>query len=283
MANSPSYQMYAQDFDMDTATWEIEEIGAYMRLLNYEWINGGLPDNTYKLSKIVRISERKFKKTWENLREKFHLNGNGLLINSRMEEVREKQRKFIESQSQKGKLGGRPPKSPGLSHGLTVEKPDESSSSSSSSSSSIKDKKEKNKHIAKAQKPPSPDVKAFIDFYYRNFEETFLSPPLIEGGKDGSIIKALLKEIPLTELEGLMLKFLDSSDLFIQKSGYTIGVFKSQINKLRIGEQAEVPKHLKGLDKVWHRIQEEEKQNAKETISIPHVPISGSVPERTDE
>jgi uncharacterized phage protein (TIGR02220 family) len=138
MSNPPAFQLYAADFYMDTATWENEDVGAYLRLLLYEWINGGIPVDTYKLSKIVKISERKFKKTWENLSPKFHLNGNGMYINDRLEEEREKQRKFRELQSQKGKLGGRPIKSPGLSPGLTdpltEQKPNESLQSSSSSS-----------------------------------------------------------------------------------------------------------------------------------------------------
>ena len=94
---APAFQIYVQDFDMDTATWENEQIGAYLRLLFYEWVNGGLPEDTYKLSKIVRESERKFKKNWEIISKKFQLNGNGLLINRRLEDVRQNQVKYSES------------------------------------------------------------------------------------------------------------------------------------------------------------------------------------------
>ena len=31
MAKDPAYPMYAQDFDMDTADWGIDEIGVYIR------------------------------------------------------------------------------------------------------------------------------------------------------------------------------------------------------------------------------------------------------------
>ena len=99
---APAFQFYAQDFDMDTATWENDEVGAYIRLLSYEWVNGGLPNDIYKLSKIVRESQKKFIGKWKNLSTKFIQNGNGLLINKRMEEVREQQRQYIESQREKG-------------------------------------------------------------------------------------------------------------------------------------------------------------------------------------
>lgn len=33
MSKAPAFQIYVQDFDMDTAIWENEQIGAYLRLL----------------------------------------------------------------------------------------------------------------------------------------------------------------------------------------------------------------------------------------------------------
>ena len=78
-------------------------------------------------------------------------------------------------------------------------------------------------------------VKEFIDFYFEEFKTKFGNPPIIQGAKDGSIVKALLKTIPIEELKSLLERFFDSYDPFILKSGYTLGVFKSQINKLRIG------------------------------------------------
>ncbi len=102
MGKPPAFPLYASDFDMDTATWENDEIGAYLRLLLYEWVNGALPNDPYKLSKIVRESKKKFTKKWENLSTKFIQNGNGFLINKRMEEVREERSQFIESQREKG-------------------------------------------------------------------------------------------------------------------------------------------------------------------------------------
>lgn len=52
--------------------------------------------------------------------------------------------------------------------------------------------------------------------------------------KDTILLKGLLKELPKEKILELMGKFFESQDEFIQKSGYSVGVFKSQINKLNI-------------------------------------------------
>jgi len=103
MGKAPAFQMYAQDFDMDTAAWSNDEVGIYTRLLNYEWINGSIPSNLAEIARIVRepYSPRfhaKFTEKWmRNVAHKFAQNGNGNLINRRMEEVRQNQLKYSES------------------------------------------------------------------------------------------------------------------------------------------------------------------------------------------
>ena len=78
----------------------------------------------------------------------------------------------------------------------------------------------------------NPDVKAFIDYYHDRFLSLFGEKPIIDGGKDGAIVKRLLGTYGFERLKGLLDAFFESQDPFIQKSGYTIGVFKTQINKL---------------------------------------------------
>jgi uncharacterized protein YdaU (DUF1376 family) len=104
MAKAPAFQMYAQDFDMDTATWDNYELGMYIRILNYAWINGGVPSDAEGLSKICRCSIKKFNHNCKNLLTKFTQNGDGFLHNKRQEEEREKQDKYRKLQSQRGKI-----------------------------------------------------------------------------------------------------------------------------------------------------------------------------------
>ena len=86
------------------------------------------------------------------------------------------------------------------------------------------------KHIER-----NPDIKKFIDHYHDTFLERFNEKPMIDGGKDGKIIKSLLGTYEIDLLKELLDKFFNSPDEFILQSGYTIGVFKSQINKLIAG------------------------------------------------
>jgi hypothetical protein len=106
-------------------------------------------------------------------------------------------------------------------------------------------------------------VKTFIDFYFEEFKTRFGKPPIIEGGKDGNLIKGLLNHITLEDLKGLLTKFFDSTDKFTLGSGYTIGVFKSQINKLQIGPIKQgLFKPQPGIASWYDRKEQEEKDGA---------------------
>lgn len=108
MANkSPAYPMYAADFDTDTASWTNEEVGAYQRLLNYGWINKGIPNDTWRLAQIVRVSADYFdSKLWPIISKKFIPDReNTTLINPRQEIERQKQQEYRRLQSEAGKRG----------------------------------------------------------------------------------------------------------------------------------------------------------------------------------
>ena len=107
MAKIPSFPLYAQDFDMDTNTWTNEEVGVYLRLLLSEWINGPLPDDTKKLAQICRISRKKFKNLFQICSTKFIRDGNGFLINKRMEKEREKYAKYRDKKVKAGMVGAK--------------------------------------------------------------------------------------------------------------------------------------------------------------------------------
>lgn len=101
MSKAPAFQTYAADFYIDTNSWTIEEIGIYQRLLLTEWANGSVPNDEERLARIAGCKLKIFKKFWPIISQKFSQNGNGNLINKRMEQVRENQHKYIESQKQK--------------------------------------------------------------------------------------------------------------------------------------------------------------------------------------
>ena len=71
--------------------------------------------------------------------------------------------------------------------------------------------------------------KYFYDKYYEKFNEKYIA----EFGKDGKIFKELSKILSEDVITDKIDMFIDSRDDFIVMAGYTVGVFKSQINKLR--------------------------------------------------
>lgn len=99
----PAFQLYAADFYMDTLGWTCEEIGLYFRLLMAEWVNGALPNDEHRLSKICQMSVKKFHHNFKNVSPKFFQNDEGYLVNERLEKTREAQQQFIEMQREKGK------------------------------------------------------------------------------------------------------------------------------------------------------------------------------------
>lgn len=90
---------------------------------------------------------------------------------------------------------------------------------------------------SKKEKKTDPRIKEFIDFYHDEFVRRFQIKPVIQGAKEGALVQGLLHLIDFTELKDLLIAFFESDDPFVQTSGYGIGAFKSQINKLRVAPQ----------------------------------------------
>jgi len=61
--------------------------------------------------------------------------------------------------------------------------------------------------------------------------------PMIDGGKDGALLKKVINHYGLDTTLELLKKFIESKDEFIKGTGRTIGVFYKVINKLLVGEK----------------------------------------------
>ncbi len=239
---SPAFQFYVNDWlgSPKIMLMNPAEEGAYIRLLAIAWASEdcGLPNDDNELAVLSRLGEGWFNGASIKIRKCFIEKGSRL-YNKRLLQERKKQEQWREKSRQGGILSGKRRKNKELedeglfnqtsNDGEGVVEPPLNSSSSFSSSSSDK--------TFKPYCEKNPEIKECIDFYYETFKEQFGKPPIIQGAKDGKLLKSLLKAIPIEEMKSLIKKFFDSDDPFIQKSGYTIGVFKSQINKLRIGKR----------------------------------------------
>lgn len=90
-----------------------------------------------------------------------------------------------------------------------------------------KDTNTKDTIVRKHSFPPSQS------HFYKKWESVFKNKYAADFGKDGKIFKDLAKFMEQVEIISLIDKFFSISDDFLEKSGYTVGVFKTQVNKLR--------------------------------------------------
>lgn len=89
-----------------------------------------------------------------------------------------------------------------------------------------------NKTKTKVSNDTDPRIKILIDHYYNLFQSKFDEKPNINGAKDGALFKDLLKKYDEDKIKALLIAFFEIDDKFIQQSGYTVGVFANQVNRL---------------------------------------------------
>lgn len=92
----PYYPRYPQRFALATTTWSDEEVGAYCRLLDYQWDHGSVPSDEGRRNRIADSLPR----TWPVISSKFEVGDDGELRNAFLEKIREKTKKTSERRSQ---------------------------------------------------------------------------------------------------------------------------------------------------------------------------------------
>ena len=89
------------------------------------------------------------------------------------------------------------------------------------------------KDIEQSKKPLCDTNKVF-NFFCNKYKEVFGKEYVANFGKDKKIIKDLLRIIPSDELEYLISLYFVTPDEYSEKAGYSVGMFKTKINSLRI-------------------------------------------------
>jgi uncharacterized protein YdaU (DUF1376 family) len=106
---APSFPWFAKDTksDVECAALDATEYGVYIRLLEFSWINYGLPADENLLNRLAKnslgVSGYKWKKIWKILRNFFEEH-DGFLFNPRQEEERSEEQKYRANQRRKSKL-----------------------------------------------------------------------------------------------------------------------------------------------------------------------------------
>lgn len=96
------FPLYYQKLLTSTTGWRDDEFGAYLKLLIYQFDNGGIPNDMEIINRIAPST----KKNWSLLSRKFVLNEEGLLVNEVMDKIRNRRSKISETNSKNGSLGG---------------------------------------------------------------------------------------------------------------------------------------------------------------------------------
>ncbi len=101
----------------------------------------------------------------------------------------------------------------------------------------VKQNENKVKTKCNNKNPANPATKTILSYYQAKFKATFNENPSVNYAKDGALIKSLLSTYGEEKLKGLIDVFFESDDPFIKRSGYSVGVFKTVINKLLINNK----------------------------------------------
>ncbi len=106
MSKSPAYQTYPKDLMSDLRCMALpnNQYGMYRKLLDICWLEDGLPEDPAILAKGVGEPVTAFtRKHWPALRPFFFVREDGRLSQKRLEEEREKQRRWAEKSAEGGR------------------------------------------------------------------------------------------------------------------------------------------------------------------------------------
>lgn len=93
MGKDPAFLFYTGDFNEGTQDFTNEEVGAYLRLLLFQFAQGHLPVDRIR----KRLGHDTFTKLWDTIKCKFIVDKDGYYYNVRLEEEQIKRANFCKS------------------------------------------------------------------------------------------------------------------------------------------------------------------------------------------
>jgi len=239
--NLPAMPFYIGDWKKDPAVEAMtpEDEGIYLRLCMLCWESekrGYLQINNKPipielLTRMVHLDNQRLT-TWLTLYQDnfciFGLTADKIMYSKKQVDILE----LSEKRKIAGKKGGNPvlkrKKEIRLTKGKPIGKPntkDESENEDVIKDESVIESGNENK--------TKSETNEIFDYFCKNYEMFLGNKYIATFAKDKKIIKDLLNIIPKNELMKIIVKYFESDDDFIIKSGYTMGVLKSTINKIR--------------------------------------------------
>lgn len=91
-----------------------------------------------------------------------------------------------------------------------------------------------NKEASEPVKETVPsDFKTAMDFFYKMYEIKFLKKPVIDGA-EGKALKSVLSKLPLEEVLQCLGRYIESTDPFYAKQGFSLRYFQTAVKALRV-------------------------------------------------
>ena len=206
---APAFQFYPGDFlsDENIALMDNQEVGCYIKLICFCWLQKSIPREVDKIAKLCGESENEMNTMWESIRPCFKVKKDRL-VHPRLERERKKQKKYSENRKKAGKKGSdKRWKNNKLDSKATVKPMAKNSSlTSSSSSTSSLVKEQRTELISLCRKILQLPRKTNRGFDPRDYVKISLDRkqhPL-------AIIEALKQLIKLWDTIGLPDKYADS-------------------------------------------------------------------------
>lgn len=116
MGKDPAFPWYASDFVVDTIQWDRAMQGLHCYLLSVSWTNRGLTADPTGIPTGLQPGDVEI---WNRIKHKWQLK-DGTFFSAKQEEIREKRKKFISSQSEKGKASAKKRGSTLVDHSVTL-------------------------------------------------------------------------------------------------------------------------------------------------------------------
>jgi uncharacterized protein YdaU (DUF1376 family) len=106
-AKRPAFQFYPREYltDEHVVLMNLEEQGAYVRLLCHQWLEGSVPAEIPALARLCGVAPAKMKRLWVCIAPKFQATPDGRLVNERLERARKDTEEWKATQAEAGRRG----------------------------------------------------------------------------------------------------------------------------------------------------------------------------------
>lgn len=258
--DSPAYLWYPKDWLSSTrvALLELDEEGAYRRLLDHQWLNGRVPDSCAALARLCGTTEAAMGRIWKAIEHFFEPSADGLggLQNARLEAIRCERDTRRKQKRDAGRKGGRTkadrlaegkqkpsrPPSRTLAEGVAepylavavavpVAVPSSVASASASAPTNGPAPDGASGDKRRVTRKPSGDVQEILSWFSAEYERT-QGTPYVTVAKDAVGVARLLKVLPADEIRARLLRGLTTAeDDWIAGTDRGLALLVGQINK----------------------------------------------------